>query len=104
MTNNQPVPIAVAVATVLSTGVALFAVLWPDRLTIEAQAAIIAFGNSLIGLGVAVWLNRQTTAVNNPVLPAGSSVKVQGTEDRVNIQPTPPGPTGTEGGTTEGAA
>jgi hypothetical protein len=98
MGTSQPVPLTIAVASVLSTGVALVAVLWPDRLTVEAQAAIIAFGNSLIALGAAIWLNKTTTAVASPELPAGSTVKVSGTRDTVEIQPTPPGPTGNNEG------
>lgn len=38
------------------------------------------------------------TPVANPTLPAGSVVNVQDSPDTVEIQPSPPGPVGIEGG------
>ena len=97
MNADQPASIPVAAALVLSTGVALAAVFIPS-LDETAQIAIIAFGNAVIGLGTAVWLNQRTTSNTSPVLPANTTVAVEGTSDTVVVQPTPPGPTGTEGG------
>ena len=34
----------------------------------------------------------------NPTLAAGTSVKVEGSEDSVIVEKSPPGPTGVEGG------
>lgn len=95
--NQQPVAVGAAIAGVVSTAVALAAVLWPDRLSPELQAAIIAFANATIVAAAAVWAASRVTPVANPTLPAGTSVSVQGTEDKVVIAPTPPGPTGIEG-------
>lgn len=98
MKADQPASIPIALAGTLSTGVALLAVFLPN-LDLATQTLIIAFGNSVIGLGVAVWLNRRTTSVDNPVLAAGTGVAVKGTEDQVIVAPTPPGPVGVEGST-----
>ena len=97
MKPDQPASIPVALAGTLSTGVALAAVFIPG-LDVTTQALIIAFGNSAIGLGVAVWLNQRTTSTQNPVLAANTSVNVENTEDSVIIAATPPGPYGVEGG------
>jgi hypothetical protein len=101
MTTNQPVAISVAIGGLVTTGIALAAVLWPDRLTPELQAVIIAFANALILTAVSIWAANRSTPVGNPTLPANTEVKVQGTEDTVVVQPTPPGPTGIEGGAAE---
>jgi hypothetical protein len=98
MTSQQPVLISSAIGGVLSTGVALAAVLWPDRLEPILQAAIIAFGNSVILTAGAIYAFLKSTPVANPTLPPGSVVNVQGSEDKVEIQPTPPGPAAIEGG------
>lgn len=95
--NQQPVAVGAAIAGVISTAVALAAVLWPDRLSPDMQAAIIAFANAVIVAAAAVWAATKVTPVASPTLPTGTSVKVQGTEDTVLIQPTPPGPVGVEG-------
>lgn len=95
---NQPVAISAAIGGVISTGIALAAVLWPDRLTPELQAVIIAFANSVIVAGMSIWAASRVTPVANPTLPSGTSVNVQGTEDKVVIAPTPPGPTGVDSG------
>jgi hypothetical protein len=100
MTSNQPVAISVAIGGVLSTGVALAAVLWPDRLDPVVQALIIAFGNSVILAAGAIYATARSTPVANPTLPSGTSVNVQGSSDSVVIAPSPPGPTGVEGGAT----
>lgn len=92
--NQQPITVGAAIAGVVATAVALAAVLWPQRLSPELQAAIIAFANALIVAAAAVWANMKATPVDNPTLPAGANVRVQGTEDHVIIRPTPPGPVG----------
>ena len=60
--SNEPVAVSVALGTVLSTGVALAAVFIPG-LTIETQALVIAFGNAVIGLGVALFARSRVTPV-----------------------------------------
>lgn len=92
--NHQPVAVGAAIAGVVSTAVALAAVLWPERLSPELQASIIAFANAVIVAAAAVWAASRVTPVSNPTLPSGTSVRVQGTEDKVLIAPTPPGPVG----------
>lgn len=98
MSTNQPVAVSVAIGGVVTTGIALAAVFWPDRLTPETQGLIIAFANAVILAAVSIWAASRSTPVSNPTLPTGSVVNVQGSEDKVEIQPTPPGPTGVEGG------
>lgn len=96
--NQQPILISGAIGGVLTTGVALAAVLWPQRLDPLLQAAVIAFGNSVILTAGAIYAMLKSTPVSNPTLPPGSVVNVQGSEDKVEIQPTPPGPAAIEGG------
>lgn len=83
-TNDQPANIPISAAAVLSTGVALLAIFMPS-LDEAAQIAIIAFGNAVIGLGVALWLNSRTTSTATPVLPAGTEVKVEGTTTTTTV-------------------
>ena len=47
---------------------------------------------------LASWLAARpaTTPVADPVLPTGTHVSVEGTDDIVVVQPTPPGPVGYE--------
>jgi len=92
--NQQPVALNVAIAGLVSSVITLAAIFWPDRLTPETQAAIVAVANSVIVVVTIFLTQRQTTPVSNPTLPADTTVNVQGTEDKVVIAPTPPGPTG----------
>lgn len=71
---REPVAISVALGVVLSTSVAVLALLWPEKLTPEMSAAIIALGNAIIGLGVAVFARSQSTPTAAPVLPSGTAV------------------------------
>jgi hypothetical protein len=101
--NQQPVALNVAIAGFISSCVTLAAIFWPDRLSPEVQAAIISVANAAIVVVTILLTMRQVTPVANPTLPAGTSVNVQNTEDKVLIAPTPPGPTGidsTSGGQT----
>lgn len=98
--NQQPVALNVAIAGLVSSVITLAAIFWPDRLTPETQAAIVAVANSVIVVVTIFLTQRQTTPVSNPTLPTGSVVNVQGTEDKVEIAPTPPGPTGLDTSTT----
>lgn len=71
---TEPVSLSVAIGGVLSTGVALLAIFWPDKLTPEAQAAIIAFGNAVILLGAIYFARKGSTPIAAPVLTAGTAV------------------------------
>lgn len=73
--NDNPIPISTAVGGVLATGVALLAVFLPG-LTPETQALIIAFGNSVILLGVVAYSVARSTPVSNPKLVQGTDVTV----------------------------
>ena len=87
MKTDQPASIPVLISATLSTGVALIAVfLLIDAVT---QGLIIAFGNSVIALGAAVWLNARNTSTSAPVLPEGTPVRVEGT-DEVAVVSSPP--------------
>ena len=61
-----------------------------------AVATVVGAVGVFLGAFIAFLANTQTTPISDPVLQAGTSVRVQGTTDTVTIQPTPPGPTGHE--------
>lgn len=103
MLQNQPIAISAAIGGVLTTGVALVAVLWPDRLPQVVQVAIIAFGNSVILTAGAIYAWLKSTPVANPTLPIGSIVNVEGSQDKVEIAANPPGPAAIEGGSSPSA-
>ena len=65
----------------------------PDADPVVVATVIGAVG-AFLGAFIAFLANTQTTPISDPVLQAGTSVRVQGTTDTVTIQPTPPGPTG----------
>ena len=96
--SNQPVALNVAIAGLVSSAVTLAAIFWPDRLSPEVQGSIIALANSAIVVVTILLTQRQTTPISNPTLAAGTSVNVENSEDKVVIAPSPPGPTGVEGG------
>lgn len=52
---------------------------------------------TFLGVFLAFLANTATTPISDPILKAGTEVKVEGTSDTVIVQPTPPGPTGLEG-------
>ena len=60
-------------------------------------ATIIGGVVAFLGTFIAFLANTATTPISDPVLRAGTSVKVQGTDDRVTIRSTPPGPEGHDG-------
>jgi hypothetical protein len=60
-------------------------------------ATILGAATSFLSVFIAFLANTRTTPINDPVLSAGTSVSVKGSEDKVVIQPSPPGPTGIEG-------
>jgi hypothetical protein len=72
----------------------------------EQQDALITVvrivAQILVSAGVVQFAAKQqeknVTPMAAPVLPAGSVVTVEGSEDQVEIQPTPPGPVAIEGG------
>lgn len=61
-------------------------------------ATIIGALGTFLGAFIAFLANTATTPISDPILPSGTSVKVQGTSDTVIVQPTPPGPIGGDGG------
>ena len=73
--NREPVAINTAIAGLLSTGVALVALLVPD-LTPALQAAVIAFGNSVILVVYVILTRRQVTPIATPALTQGTTVDV----------------------------
>jgi hypothetical protein len=97
MTNQQPVALNVAIAGLVASAISVATILWPDRLSPELQASIIAFANAAIVVVTIVVTRSQVTPIANPTLKAGTSVNVQGSEDKVVIESSPPGPVGVEG-------
>lgn len=57
---------------VVNTAVALLAILWPERLPVELQAAIIALANAIVIL----IARGQVTPTSAPQLPSGTKVVV----------------------------
>jgi hypothetical protein len=51
----------------------------------------------VVSLILSLFVYQSSTPTAFPTLSAGTSVNVQGSEDKVVIQPSPPGPTGIEG-------
>jgi hypothetical protein len=90
MQPDRPATVPIALAGVVSTGVALFAILL--NLDPALQTAIIAFGNALIVAGTTIYLNPRVTSVSAPVVPAGTEVAMIGSTDTVTVNPEPPGP------------
>lgn len=80
---TQPITISVALGGLLTTGVALVAVLVPD-LTQATQIAIIAFGNAVILTGSVIWAQARSTPTAAPVLEAGTRVTVVTPPDEPN--------------------
>lgn len=91
ISQNQPVTLWVALGGVLSTGVALAAVLWPQRLDPGTQAAIIAFGNAVILAAATIIATSKVTPTGNANLPVGTSVN-SGSAVVASVNP-PPEPT-----------
>jgi TRAP-type C4-dicarboxylate transport system permease small subunit len=73
---REPISISGALGLVLSTGLTMLATFWPERLTVEAQAAIFGFGNAVIWLGVIWYSRRHSTPIAAPSLPVGTPVLV----------------------------
>lgn len=86
---KQPVAIAATVRSLI-----LVAVLVGVVTVTEQQLAGIALAVELV-LGLFVW--NASTPVASPTLPSGTEVAIQGSEDTVIVQPSPPGPIGIEG-------
>jgi len=72
---NEPIGLSTALGGLLTTGVALVAIIVPG-LTQEAQIAIIAFGNAVILTGVVLYGRANSTPTANPSLPEGTRVEV----------------------------
>ena len=64
ISDSEPVTLGGAAQGVLTTGVALAAVLFPE-IGLAAQVAIIGFGNSLIIFGSILWTRRRTWSLNS---------------------------------------
>lgn len=98
MKADAPASIPVALAGVVSTGVAFVALFAPFLQDPAAQIATIAFGNALIVAGTAIFLNRTTTSNTAPVVDQGTEVGIIGSDHTVTAEippkvgDAPPGP------------
>jgi hypothetical protein len=72
---SEPISLSTALGGLLTTGVALVAVFWPD-LSKEAQIAVIAFGNAVILTAVVLYGRAKSTPISSPTLDAGTQVTV----------------------------
>lgn len=61
-------------------------------------ATVLGAGTAFLSVFIAFLANTQTTPVKDPILPAGTTVSVQNTNDKVLIEASPPGPSGVDGG------
>ena len=68
----------------ITSGVAVVALLGPWQLTPEQQAVIIAFGVAVITTLTTIFSEQQTTPLAAPVLPAGTAFTVQTPEGEPN--------------------
>lgn len=93
-THTQDTPASIPVAALAFAGT--IAPMLGYFLHIEQAGVVVlsAFIMGAAGFAVAIFLNRTTTSTSSPVLTAGTTVGVQGSDDTVTIQRTPPGPTG----------
>jgi hypothetical protein len=91
---KEPVVLAGAIRSLLWLAVLLG---WVQGLDEAALAGIALVAEIVLGL----FARQASTPMVAPRLPAGTSVAVEGTNDTVEIQPTPPGPTGDAGGQDE---
>ena len=88
--NKEPVAVSAAIVAVLNV-LQLLGVVNLDGDTVSAiNIALVA----VLGL----FARQASTPTSAPTLKQGTEVHVQGTEDTVIVQPTPPGPEGVEGG------
>lgn len=83
---KQPAVIAGAIRAVL-------AVLILAKV-ITLDIAVLASGALAIEVLLSLFVYSQSTSAAYPSLAQGTEVSVQGTQDKVIIQPTPPGPVG----------
>jgi len=81
---RYPVAIFTALSAVLSSGIALAAIFWPDTLTPEATAAIILFGNAILGTIAAILGTSMVTPTADARLNSGTNVTVLNTDGTVS--------------------
>lgn len=87
--NKEPVAIAGAIRSVLFVLVLMGLVALDEK-----QLAGIALALELV---LGLFARQASTPTASPTLASGTEVSVAGSDDRVVIAPTPPGPTGIEG-------
>ena len=90
---REPAVIAGAVIAVLNA-LQQFGVI---NLTADGLSAV----NIALIAVLTLFVRQTSTSLSSPTLKANTEVSVKGTSDTVVIQPTPPGPTGVEGGADE---
>jgi hypothetical protein len=88
--DKEPAAIAEAVRTILPVLILLGVV----HLEPEALAGIILALSAVLTL----FVRNASTSKVYPNLPSGTEVAVAGTQDKVIVAPSPPGPVGIEGG------
>lgn len=86
--------------SLLSSAAGLATVLLVNVAHMDAVLVATVLGSLTTFLGgfLAFLANTATTPVKDPILPTGTEVTVQGTEDKVIIAATPPGPAGVNAG------
>ncbi len=87
--SKEPIVIAGAIRSVLFVLVLMSLVVLDEK-----QLAGIAIALELV---LGLFARQASTPVSSPTLAAGTEVKVENSSDTVTIQPSPPGPTGTDG-------
>jgi hypothetical protein len=94
--NREPVTVAGAAIVVVTTGIDVAALIL--GLDAGLKTALSGFGTAVVVFIALAWARSRSTPVSDPILPSGTMVSVQGTEDAVIIAPNPPGPVAVEGG------
>ena len=87
---KEPAVIAGAIRVVLHTLVLASVLNWDAPLLAGISLAIEGF--------LTLFVRQSSTPISAPTLKANTEVTVEGTQDTVVIQPSPPGPIGVEGG------
>ena len=88
--NKEPAVIAEAIRAIL------FVLVLAGLLNLgEELLAGIALVVSLV---LSLFVRQASTPTASPTLKTGTEVTVEGSDDTVIVQPTPPGPVGVEGG------
>jgi hypothetical protein len=82
---TQPVAISELVKQAISNAVKLLVVFGLVTWSAEQTAIVLIVVDSFLALAVGIWTYRKVTPTAAPVLPGGTTVRVQGSEETIDI-------------------